>query len=120
MARNTMIVLFRIALAFGILTALPIAGIAAAPQGMVVTKQSLATNVGANILRQGGNAVDAAVAVGYAEAVVYPCCGNIGGGGFMLLHLKDRGDVAINFRETAPAAARADMYLDAAGNPVPG
>ncbi len=92
---------------------------AEAPHAMVVTAQHLASDVGREILRAGGNAVDAAVAVGYAEAVVNPCCGNIGGGGFMLLHLKDRGDVAINFRETAPAAAGANMYLDAAGTVVP-
>jgi gamma-glutamyltranspeptidase/glutathione hydrolase len=88
-------------------------------QGMVVTAQHLATDVGLEIIRQGGNAVDAAVAVGYAEAVVNPCCGNIGGGGFMLLHLSGGKRVVINFRETAPAAANATMYLDAAGNPVP-
>jgi len=93
---------------------------AEAPHGMVVTAQHLASDVGREILERGGNAVDAAVAVGYAEAVVNPCCGNIGGGGFMLLHLKDRGDIAVNFRETAPAAASAGMYLDAAGNAVPG
>jgi gamma-glutamyltranspeptidase/glutathione hydrolase len=87
---------------------------------MVVTAQHEASDVGAAILKQGGNAVDAAVAVGYAQAVVNPCCGNIGGGGFMLLHLRQHGDVVINFRETAPAAATANMYLDAAGNPVAG
>jgi gamma-glutamyltranspeptidase / glutathione hydrolase len=87
-------------------------------RGMVVTAQRLASEVGAEILRQGGNAVDAAVAVGYAEAVVNPCCGNLGGGGFLLLHRADGGDVFVNFRETAPAAAARDMYLDAAGNPI--
>jgi len=92
---------------------------AAEPHGMVVTAQHLASDVGLEILRQGGNAVDAAVAVGYAEAVVNPCCGNIGGGGFMLLHLNGGKDIVINFRETAPAAASAAMYLDAAGKPVP-
>ena len=92
---------------------------ARASRGMVVTAQHLATEVGVKILKQGGNAVDAAVAVGYAEAVVNPCCGNIGGGGFMLLHLKEHGDVVINFRETAPRASTPDMYLDASGNPVP-
>jgi gamma-glutamyltranspeptidase / glutathione hydrolase len=112
--------LFRMALASGILTALSIAGVAAAPQGMVVTEQSLATDVGAGILRQGGNAVDAAVAVGYAEAVVYPCCGNIGGGGFMLIHLAGKGDFFLDFRERAPMAASASMYLDASGKPVVG
>ncbi|MEI9982000.1 MAG: gamma-glutamyltransferase [Aliidongia sp.] len=88
--------------------------------GMVVTSQRLASEIGVEILRRGGNAVDAAVAVGYAEAVVNPCCGNIGGGGFMVLHLADGRDIFVNFRETAPAAASEAMYLDAAGNPVKG
>ncbi|MEX3239232.1 gamma-glutamyltransferase [Serratia quinivorans] len=87
-----------------------------AKNGMVVTSQHLASQVGVDILKQGGNAVDAAVAVGYAQAVVNPCCGNIGGGGFMTVHLADGTDTFINFRETAPAAASANMYLDAAGN----
>jgi gamma-glutamyltranspeptidase/glutathione hydrolase len=82
---------------------------------MVVTSQHLATKVGVDILKTGGNAVDAAVAVGYAQAVVNPCCGNIGGGGFMTIHLADGRDTFINFREKAPAAATANMYLDAAG-----
>ncbi|PVZ87371.1 gamma-glutamyltransferase [Serratia sp. S1B] len=86
-----------------------------AQQGMVVTSQHLASQVGVDILKMGGNAVDAAVAVGYAQAVVNPCCGNIGGGGFMTLHLADGTDTFINFRETAPAAASANMYLDANG-----
>lgn len=86
-----------------------------AQNGMVVTSQHLASQVGVDILKIGGNAVDAAVAVGYAQAVVNPCCGNIGGGGFMTLHLADGTDTFINFRETAPAAASADMYLDAQG-----
>ena len=82
-----------------------------AKNGMVVTSQYLASQVGTDILKMGGNAVDAAVAVGYAQAVVNPCCGNIGGGGFMTIHLADGTDTFINFRETAPAAASADMYL---------
>jgi gamma-glutamyltranspeptidase/glutathione hydrolase len=86
-----------------------------AQNGMVVTSQHLASQVGVDILKRGGNAVDAAVAVGYAQAVVNPCCGNIGGGGFMTLHLADGTDTFINFRETAPAAASANMYLDADG-----
>jgi gamma-glutamyltranspeptidase/glutathione hydrolase len=91
-----------------------------AAHGMVVTAQSLASAVGVDILKQGGNAVDAAVAVGYALAVVHSCCGNLGGGGFMLIHLAGGKDVVIDFRETAPLAATRDMYLDAAGNPIPG
>jgi gamma-glutamyltranspeptidase/glutathione hydrolase len=86
--------------------------------GMVVTAQHLASDVGAEVLRRGGNAVDAAVAVGYALAVTHPCCGNLGGGGFMTIHLADRRNTFINFREKAPLAARADMFLDAKGNPV--
>ena len=85
---------------------------------MVVTAQHLASDVGARILRDGGNAVDAAVAVGYALAVTHPCCGNIGGGGFMVIHFADGKNVFINFREKAPLAASPDMYLDAAGNPI--
>ncbi|KEA53520.1 gamma-glutamyltransferase [Mangrovibacter sp. MFB070] len=91
-----------------------------AQHGMVVTSQDLATKVGLAILKQGGNAIDAAVAVGYAEAVVNPCCGNIGGGGFMTIHLADGKDTFINFREMAPAAASANMYQDANGNLVKG
>lgn len=86
-----------------------------AKNGMVVTSQSLATNIGVNILKMGGNAIDAAAAVGYAEAVVNPCCGNIGGG-FMTIHLADGRDRFIDFREKAPAAATANMYLDENGN----
>ncbi|MCV9879817.1 gamma-glutamyltransferase [Brenneria izbisi] len=87
-----------------------------AKNGMVVSSQYLASQVGVDIMKMGGNAIDAAVAVGYAQAVVNPCCGNIGGGGFMTIHLADGKDIFINFREMAPAAANADMYLDAAGN----
>jgi gamma-glutamyltranspeptidase/glutathione hydrolase len=89
-----------------------------ASHGMVVSSQHLASKVGVDILKMGGNAIDAAVAVGYAQAVVNPCCGNIGGGGFMTIHLADGRDTFINFREKAPAAATADMYLDASGNVV--
>ena len=84
--------------------------------GMVVSAQHAASEVGAAILRQGGNAIDAAVAVGYALAVTHPCCGNLGGGGFMTIHLADGTNAFINFREKAPQAARADMFLDAQGN----
>ncbi len=89
-----------------------------ARNGMVVTSQHLASQVGVDILKKGGNAVDAAVAVGYAQAVVNPCCGNIGGGGFMTIHLADGRDIFINFREKAPEASSANMYLDASGNVV--
>src|ERR1700746_2225156 len=89
-----------------------------AEHGMVVSAQRYASEVGVRILAQGGNAIDAAVAVGYALAVVDPCCGNIGGGGFMTIHLADGRETFINFRETAPAAATDSMYLDSAGLPI--
>jgi len=88
--------------------------------GMVVTSQDIASRIGVDILKRGGNAVDAAIAVGYAQAVVNPCCGNIGGGGFMTIHMADGTDAFINFRETAPAAARANMYLNEQGEIAPG
>src|SRR6516164_7690616 len=94
-------------------SARPLAAVEA-EHGMVVSAHRLASEVGECILEAGGNAVDAAVGVGYALAVVDPCCGNIGGGGFMIVHLKDGRDTFINFRETAPAAATAAMYLDTA------
>ncbi|MBR1196215.1 gamma-glutamyltransferase [Bradyrhizobium sp. AUGA SZCCT0240] len=89
-----------------------------AQQGMVVAQEKLAARIGADILRQGGNAVDAAVATGFALAVTYPRAGNIGGGGFMVIHSAERNEaVAIDYRETAPAAATRDMYLGADGKP---
>ncbi len=91
----------------------------AADHAMVVTSQHLATDVGVEILQKGGNAVDAAVAVGYALAVTNPCCGNIGGGGFATLHMVDGKDVFLNFREKAPGAATEKMFLNAAGDVVP-
>ncbi len=91
-----------------------------AQHGMVVSSQRFASEAGLEILQAGGNAVDAAVAVGYAEAVVNPCCGNIGGGGFITLRLADGRDRFLNFRETAPAAATPAMFLDAAGAVIPG
>lgn len=87
-----------------------------AQHGMVVSSQHLASQVGNDILQKGGNAIDAAVAVGYAQAVVNACCGNIGGGGFMTIHLADGTNTFINFRETAPTAASKNMYLDKEGN----
>ncbi len=87
---------------------------------MVVAQEQRAARIGVEILDRGGNAVDAAVAVGFALAVTYPRAGNIGGGGFMVIHLaKDNRDVAIDYRETAPAAASSTMFLDAQGNPDP-
>lgn len=92
----------------------------AAKNGMVVTAQHLATQVGVDVLKHGGNAVDAAVAVAYALAVVYPAAGNIGGGGFMTLQLADGRKTFLDFREKAPLGATANMYLDASGNVGPG
>jgi gamma-glutamyltranspeptidase/glutathione hydrolase len=88
--------------------------------GMVVTAHQLATKVGIDVLKRGGNAVDAAVAVGYAMAVVYPAAGNLGGGGFMTIQLADGRKTFLDFREKAPLAATPDMYLDSAGNVVKG
>jgi len=91
----------------------------AAKSGMVVTAHEQATRIGVDVLRNGGNAIDAAVAVGYALAVVYPAAGNLGGGGFMTLQLADGHKTFIDFRESAPLAATASMYLDANGNVIP-
>lgn len=88
--------------------------------GMVVTAQHLATDVGVEVLKAGGNAVDAAVAVGYALAVTYPTAGNLGGGGFMTIRLADGKTTFLDFRERAPKAATKTMYLDEKGDPVPG
>jgi gamma-glutamyltranspeptidase/glutathione hydrolase len=90
----------------------------AAEHGMVVAQERIAAQVGADILAQGGNAVDAAVATGFALAVTYPRAGNIGGGGFMVIHSAGRNeDVAIDYRETAPAATTRDMFLGTDGKP---
>ena len=87
-----------------------------AKNGMVVSADPLASKVGMEILKKGGNAVDAAVAVGFALAVTYPAAGNIGGGGFMNIRFADRRCFTIDYREKAPGAATHDMYLDSAGN----
>ena len=91
-----------------------------APHGMVVTAQALASKVGAQILAEGGNAVDAAVAVAYALAVVYPAAGNLGGGGFMTLVQPNGHAVFIDFRERAPLAATETMFQDIKGRVIPG
>ncbi|MFZ0056012.1 MAG: gamma-glutamyltransferase [Pseudolabrys sp.] len=91
-----------------------------AHNGMVVAQEQRSARIGIEILDRGGNAVDAAVAVGFALAVTYPRAGNIGGGGFMVIHLGKTGeDAAIDYRETAPAAATETMFLDANGEPDP-
>ena len=87
---------------------------------MVVTAQHLATEIGVDVLRRGGNAIDAAVAVGYALAVVYPAAGNLGGGGFMTMQLADGRKTFLDFREKAPLAATAGMYQDKDGNVIKG
>jgi gamma-glutamyltranspeptidase / glutathione hydrolase len=89
-----------------------------AEHGMVVAQEKIAARLGADVLRRGGNAVDAAVATGFALAVTYPRAGNIGGGGFMIIHSADRRtDVAIDYRETAPAAMTRDIFLGSDGKP---
>ncbi len=83
-----------------------------ANNGMVVSASDLASQVGVEIMRQGGNAIDAAVATGFALAVTYPQAGNIGGGGFMVIHLADGQNITIDYREKAPEMAHRDMFLD--------
>jgi gamma-glutamyltranspeptidase / glutathione hydrolase len=90
-----------------------------ASNGMVVAQEAIAARIGADILQRGGNAIDAAVAVGFAMAVTYPRAGNIGGGGFMVIHRAGGEDTAIDYRETAPAAINAKSFLDAQGNADP-
>jgi gamma-glutamyltranspeptidase/glutathione hydrolase len=92
---------------------------ATAHDGMVVAQEPLAARVGVDILKKGGNAVDAAVAVGFALAVTYPRAGNIGGGGFIVIHRANGDNVTIDYRETAPAAIGATSFLDPQGNADP-
>src|SRR6266404_5546693 len=109
----------------GILIALLLTAPAAHPrepvrahQGMVVAEEPLAADAGLAVLRAGGNAVDAAVAVGFALAVTHPFAGNLGGGGFMLVRFADGRSTFIGFRERAPQKATRDMYLDAQRKPT--
>ena len=89
-----------------------------AHHGMVVAQEKIAAHIGADVLQRGGNAVDAAVAIGFTMAVTYPRAGNIGGGGFMVIHSAERHeDVAIDYRETAPAAITPGIFLGADGKP---
>ncbi len=97
---------------------LPAQGVLA-QNGMVVAQEARAARIGNDILQRGGNAVDAAVAVGFAMAVSYPRAGNLGGGGFMVIHLANGDDTTIDYRETAPAAINAKSFLDAQGNADP-
>jgi gamma-glutamyltranspeptidase/glutathione hydrolase len=90
----------------------------AAKSGMVVAQEKIAAQIGRDVLAQGGNAIDAAVATGFAMAVTYPRAGNLGGGGFMMIHLANGNeDIAIDYRESAPAAATRDMFLGEGGKP---
>src|ERR1700735_2825817 len=91
-----------------------------ASHGIVVSVHELASRAGVEIMQAGGNAVDAAVATGFALAVVHPAAGNLGGGGFMLIRMADGKAHFVDFREEAPAAATANMYLDAQGNVISG
>ena len=92
----------------------------AARHGMVVAQEKIAARIGADVLKRGGNAVDAAVATGFAMAVTYPRAGNIGGGGFMVIHLaRENKDIALDYRETAPRAATPTMFLGTDGKPDP-
>jgi gamma-glutamyltranspeptidase/glutathione hydrolase len=88
--------------------------------GMVASTNEVASRVGVEIMKRGGNAVDAAIAVGFALAVTHPAAGNLGGGGFMVIRLKDGRSTAIDYREMAPAAAHRDVYLDKNGNLIEG
>src|SRR5271154_6377033 len=91
-----------------------------APHAIVVSIDELASKAGVEVMRQGGNAIDAAVATGFALAVVYPQAGNLGGGGFMLVRMAGGKTHFIDFREEAPAAATSNMYLDAKGDVIDG
>ncbi len=128
--RSLLSAILGVALLFSSIGAAPMASMSVAPSwrdgkpavarhGMVVTEQRYASQIGLDVLKAGGNAVDAAVAVGYALAVVDPCCGNLGGGGFMVVRMHDGRARFIDFRETAPLLATRDMFLDAHGYVVP-
>ena len=91
-----------------------------ARHGIVASTNEIASNVGVDIMKRGGNAVDAAIAVAFALAVTHPAAGNLGGGGFMMIRLKDGRTTAIDYREMAPAAATRNIYLDKNGNVIEG
>ena len=131
MSRVVQSAAFILSLFFGSLVYAQVAPVARAPaihpaqtvvarNGLVVAQEERAARIGIEFLDRGGNAVDAAVAVGFAMAVTYPRAGNIGGGGFMVVHLaRDNRDLAIDYRETAPAKASEAMFLDTQGNADP-
>src|SRR5689334_25069233 len=91
-----------------------------AKHGMVASTNELASSVGVEIMKRGGNAVDAAIAIAFALAVTHPAAGNLGGGGFMMIRLKDGTTTAIDYREMAPAAANRNIYLDKNGEVIKG
>ncbi|HEX4900358.1 MAG TPA: gamma-glutamyltransferase, partial [Pyrinomonadaceae bacterium] len=91
-----------------------------AKNGIVASTNEVASRIGVDILKQGGNAVDAAIAVAFALAVTHPSAGNLGGGGFMMIRMRDGKTVAIDYREMAPASATRNIYLDKQGNPIEG
>lgn len=91
-----------------------------APHGMVASTSQIASQVGVDVLKRGGNAVDAAIAVAFAEAVTHPAAGNLGGGGFMMIRLKNGTTTAIDYREMGPAAAHRNVYLDKKGELIKG
>jgi gamma-glutamyltranspeptidase/glutathione hydrolase len=91
-----------------------------APHGMVASTSRIASEVGVDVMKQGGNAVDAAIAVAFALAVTYPAAGNLGGGGFMMIRMRDGRTTAIDYREMAPAAATRNVYIGKSGNLIEG
>src|SRR5499427_8791516 len=91
-----------------------------ARHGVVASTNEIASKVGVDIMKRGGNAVDAAIAVAFALAVTHPVAGNLGGGGFMMIRMKDGKATAIDYREMAPAAATRNVYLDKNGNVIKG
>jgi len=110
--------LIKTILIISLTSSLSFAQLARSRNGMVSSASDLATKVGVEILQKGGNAIDAAIAVGFALAVTYPAAGNIGGGGFLVYYRNDGFSTTIDFREKAPSKAHRDMYLDSAGNPL--
>jgi gamma-glutamyltranspeptidase/glutathione hydrolase len=113
--RYTFLLLFIISQFFSIIGRTP----ESFEKGMVVSASELASDVGLKILQEGGNAVDASVAVGFALAVTYPYAGNLGGGGFVVIHLSSGKNTSVDFREKAPISAHRDMYLDDNGKYLP-
>lgn len=111
-------ILLKILLVFILFNSILFAQLARSRNGMVSSASDLATKVGVEILQKGGNAVDAAVAVGFVLAVTYPAAGNLGGGGFIVYYRNDGFTTTIDFREKAPSNAHRDMYLDSLGNPL--